>query len=232
MRQIRRHSRTAVLAALLLVALTGCGAAAQDPEVATARSDTSGDAGGSADPAADIPDEERMRAFASCMREHGVDMPDPQPGGPVRIGGGPGAGDRDTMEQAMQACRALMPNGGKPPQLSPEDLEKARAMAACMREHGVDVPDPDPANGGGVVMRRDSADGRPPVDDGTLEKAVQACRHLGPRPSGGSDDGGPRLSTGGPGSSGAGGSTGGSGGSTDGSGGPDGSSDGSAGGGG
>lgn len=214
-----------MLAALLLVALAGCGTAAQDPEVATAADsgDTSSDATDA--PAADVPDEERMRAFASCMRDNGVDMPDPQPGGPVRIGAGANRGDRDAMEKAMEACRSLMPNGGKPPELSPEDLEKARAMAACMREHGVDVPDPDPAGGGGIRIRRGAGeDGAPQVDEGALEEAMQACRHLGPQAPDGSD-GGPRVSRGeggGPGFS-VGGSSGSSG-SSDGS--SDGDSDG------
>lgn len=165
----------AVALAGLVLVLAGCGSA-DEPQVATAggagaaTSTTTGAA-----PAAD--DEERMRQFAACMREHGIDMPDPQPGGPVRIGGSNNKVDRDTMQAAMQACRSLMPNGGEPPKLSPEDLEKARAMAACMREHGVDVPDPDP-DSGGMVMRRD--ENSPRVDEEKMRQAFEACRHLGP----------------------------------------------------
>jgi hypothetical protein len=162
----------------LAVVLAGCGSAADDPQVASAGgagATTSTTAG--AEPAVD--DEDRMRQFAACMREHGIDLPDPQPGGGlVHIEGKPGDVDRDAMRAAMEACRSLMPNGGQPPRLSPEDLEKVRAMAACMREHGVDMPDPDPDSGGMMIPHGENAP--PPPDDETLRQAMEACRHLGP----------------------------------------------------
>lgn len=180
----------------LAMILAGCGSAADDPQVATAGgagTTTTSTAG--AEPAASaMDDEDRMRQFAACMREHGIDLPDPQPGGgPIHIEGKPGDVDRDTMRAAMQACRSLMPNGGQPPKLSPEDLEKARAMAACMREHGVDMPDPDPDTGGMLLSPGENAP--PPPDEETLKQAMQACRHLGPdfsveRRSGGGASGG------------------------------------------
>lgn len=187
------------MAVLLLVAMAGagCAGADQDPQVATANGTSdaraAGDGGsgdGSGDGSADeaVSDEDRMRSFAACMRENGVDMPDPEPGGGVRIGA-PGM-EPEVMERAMAACRELMPNGGEPPQLSPEDLEKARAMAACLREHGVDVPDPDPSGGGGVRVHLGEG-GEP--DREKLDAAMAACRHLGPQRgvrSGGDSPGG------------------------------------------
>lgn len=165
-------------AAVLLAAClgAGCAARAEEPQVASAGGGATTSAADTAEDQA-VSDEDRMRKFAACMREHGVDLPDPEPGAPVRIGG-PGA-DQDVLREAMDACRSLMPNGGEPPKLSPEDLEKARAMAACMREHGVDVPDPDPEGGGAVRIRPGDGAGIP--DREALDKALEACRHLGPQ---------------------------------------------------
>jgi hypothetical protein len=58
-----------------------------------------------------------MLAFAKCMREHGVDMPDPQfsssgGGGRVTIGvGGEGRIDPESQsfQDAQTACESLMP---------------------------------------------------------------------------------------------------------------------------
>ena len=59
-----------------------------------------------------------MLAFAQCMREHGIDMPDPQfeNGGRVMIGGGPGEDgegrssirESDEFQAAEEACGDLL----------------------------------------------------------------------------------------------------------------------------
>ena len=58
----------------------------------------------------------RALEFAQCMRDHGVDMPDPQfteDGGVMMQVGGPGQQlDPDTMQAAQEACNELM---GPPP---------------------------------------------------------------------------------------------------------------------
>jgi hypothetical protein len=87
------------------------------------------------------------RRHAQCMRDHGVPEADPrvQPNGDVQVGGGYDKQtlDDDVLAKAIEAC--------KPYQvvLSPEDqaqkLAGARAVAQCMRAHGVEnYPDPDP----------------------------------------------------------------------------------------
>jgi len=46
--------------------------------------------------------------FTRCMREHGVDMPDPQPGqggGMMFRGPGGGPGDQAKMESAQKGCQ-------------------------------------------------------------------------------------------------------------------------------
>jgi hypothetical protein len=54
--------------------------------------------------------EESMLKFARCMREHGVDVPDPKPGEGIRIGG-PGSKidpEDPSFQKAQKACEGLM----------------------------------------------------------------------------------------------------------------------------
>jgi hypothetical protein len=54
-----------------------------------------------------------MLAFAECMREHGIDFPDPQFDGGAVMVGGPGIDPEDPEFQAAQeACGELLP--GRP----------------------------------------------------------------------------------------------------------------------
>jgi hypothetical protein len=88
--------------------------------------------------------------FAKCMRQHGVDMPDPQrTGGGIKITARGKAGTRDldnpTMKAAQAACQKyLKAGGGKAP--SPAEQAKAKAAmlayTGCMRRHGVKIADP------------------------------------------------------------------------------------------
>jgi hypothetical protein len=97
--------------------------------------------------------------FAKCMREHGVDMPDPQLGEGGRITlGGPGTGPQDQakMETAQKACQKFLEKV-RPPEMSEEQEEKFKAQALkfarCMREHGIDMPDPQFQGGGRMTQR-------------------------------------------------------------------------------
>lgn len=139
------HRRlTAVLVAVPLAAafgLAGCGGADRDDGgVATA-------GGGGARPtlsAAALSEQERRIRFTDCLREQGLDVSDPEPGRNLpRLA--PGAKvDRGKLQDALRACREFAPNGGQPWQLDPEQVERVREFARCMREHGVpEFPDPD-----------------------------------------------------------------------------------------
>jgi hypothetical protein len=134
-----------------------------------------------------------MRNFAKCMRENGVNMSDPvQDGGGSRV---EVRGDKNLTPEKQQAadakCRHLQPNGGKPPTHSPEQVAQERKHAKCMREHGINMPDPD--DEGKVVMKATAS----PGSSGTFsvggdpnsqkfKDADKACRHLLPRMSEGS----------------------------------------------
>jgi hypothetical protein len=118
---------------------------------------------------------EQMRQFAQCMREHGVDVPDPgsDPGSGIRIT----TSDGPKSDTAMQACQHLLP-AGKLQTPSAEDLEKFRQYAQCMREHGIDMADPDPNGGGGLKISKGPNNGsdRLNPDDPTFQAAHDACK--------------------------------------------------------
>jgi hypothetical protein len=99
-------------------------------------------------------------AFARCMREHGVDVPDPRrdpdgmikiaPGGGTGPGGGPPPNPEDPkFRKADEACGKHLEDGAGAPDR--EELEANRdafvAYARCMRGEGIDMPDPGPDGG-------------------------------------------------------------------------------------
>ncbi|AUH40220.1 hypothetical protein [Streptomyces sp. CMB-StM0423] len=168
---MRRRMRTA-LAALplaLTLALAGCGSGGGDGTVATAGGEKK--KGGGKDPVADDMDEQMLQ-FARCLRENGVDVPDPEPGQGVNLNMD-GVGEAKA-ERAMEACREYDPaTTSKNDPISKELEEKLRAYSRCMRSNGVaDFPDPVP--GGGLQM--DGAIERDPDYDG----AAKACKKLMP----------------------------------------------------
>jgi hypothetical protein len=189
----RRWKLFAVLAVALaaLLGLAACGGAAEGSEIASA-----GSASAEPDPS-ETPEEEEEEEvdpdeaaleFAECMRDHGVDIPDPEPGesGGFRAFGGPDNDvDEQTMQEAMDACRDLMPQFDGPAEFDPEMEERLLAMTECMREHGIDMPDPT-SNGGGI--RLDLGD-NPDIDEDELRAAAEECREIAgmpePREAGG-----------------------------------------------
>jgi hypothetical protein len=119
-----------------------------------------------------------MLDFARCMRQHGVDMPDPKfEGGRVTMRQ---RGDNISPERAHAAEKACkhFQDAIKPPTLT--DAEKAEfkqralAQARCMRKHGIDVPDPVFDEDGGARMEIRKGDGIRP-DDPKFRAAERAC---------------------------------------------------------
>ncbi|WP_407561479.1 hypothetical protein [Streptomyces sp. 184] len=169
---MRRRTRSA-LAALPLVlalALTGCGSDdGGGGEVASAGGDEK--PGGGQEPVSKDPDEQMLQ-FSRCLRENGIDVPDPEPGQGVDLNMD-GVGEAKA-KRAMEACRRYDPaTTAKNDPISKELEEKLRAYSRCMRSNGVaDFPDPVP--GGGLQM--DGAIEKDPDYDG----AARACRKLMP----------------------------------------------------
>jgi hypothetical protein len=122
---------------------------------------------------------EKVRAYTKCMRENGVDMQDPEPGGAgvpgiPAIGGGTGpAGEAQAkkIDAAVEKCASLLPaDVGEGRKITPEDLAKARELSKCLRENGLpDFPDPDPETGA-VPLGQDVK-----VDRDKAAKAAEKC---------------------------------------------------------
>jgi hypothetical protein len=152
------------------------------------------------------------------MRDHGVDMPDPtfNDNGGVGItvngqAGGPKVGDA-TFDAAQKACQPIMDraqqNAPKPtPEQEAQMRDQALAFAQCMRDHGVDVPDPtfdgdghfkiekggpssDNSNSSDSTSSDSASDQGPmtdPMQDPKFKAAADACEQEG--------HGGPKFGT-------------------------------------
>ena len=153
--------RLAVLAGLFTL-VTACGSGGEDGGDGVA-SIPDGETTSSAAPQDDDKtDDDRMREYATCMKEHGFEV------GEMGEGSGmPAGADKEKYEKADSECKKLLPNGGAAPGgMSGEDLDEARELAKCLREHGLDVPDP---TGDGPLMTDETA------DQETIDKAMEAC---------------------------------------------------------
>ncbi|WP_327086759.1 hypothetical protein OIE66_31135 [Nonomuraea sp. NBC_01738] len=162
--------RTLLTASLLLLA-AGCAAQPAATGVASVTQPSAAPTGTAA-PAPSMDPQEKARKFAQCMRDNGVDMPDPDPDGKGSLGvlAGKTGGDKEKLRTAMTACRQYSPIKERG-ELTPQDIEQMRKFAACMRDNGVDMPDPDPSGNLSGVGRA----GMNP-DDPKFKKAFQTCR--------------------------------------------------------
>ncbi|WP_405979297.1 hypothetical protein [Streptomyces sp. NBC_00158] len=102
-----------------------------------------------------------------CLREHGIDAPDPEPGQDPRgmtVGGG---ADPQKMQEAMKACGMKGPGSGEGP--TQEQKDKELRWIRCMRENGVALKDPEYS--GGVK----SATEIPKGQEKAFEEAQKKC---------------------------------------------------------
>ena len=105
-----------------------------------------------------------MLEYAQCMRDNGIDMPDPQfdeDGGVTRSASRPDSGidpESEEFKAAEEECRPIMEEVRPDMELSPEEQaemqDRLTAMAECMREQGHDMPDPQVDDDGGVRVTR------------------------------------------------------------------------------
>jgi hypothetical protein len=150
----------------LLLAVSACGSHGGGDGVATA-----GHAKARASASATVGEQQKALLFARCMRQHGVDMPDPTfSGGGVSIAIRGGV-DPNKVKAATAQCKRYLPDGGQSQKANPKMLERARKLAACMRAHGIrKFPDPD-ANGGISIKAGPDLDPRSPA----FQAADKAC---------------------------------------------------------
>jgi hypothetical protein len=155
-----------VILLLAVTFLSGCGSS---PDSGIPTADGSGEGSVQEPDASHVPD---AQVYAQCMRDHGVDMSDPDP-----ATGLPQFGDAvDTssaaVQSALEACQDLMPAGIRG-ESGNDDLDAYLAFSACMRENGLpDFPDPQP---GAEGMFPDAGIDR---NNATFLQATEACQDL------------------------------------------------------
>jgi hypothetical protein len=139
--------------------------------------------------------------FSKCMREHGIDMPDPKRVGDGGISisgpaGGPGKarlkrGVPDPkMKTAEAACSKYMKMGGGGPPMDPAQQARMQdaffAYARCMRGKGVNMPDPKVTSrgvemsiqGGPASASSGGGPGGPGPESPAFKAADTACHHF------------------------------------------------------
>lgn len=122
--------------------------------------------------------------FAKCMRDHGLDVPDPTHGSDGGIQqkmnvdkDAPARSDQAAMDKAQKACEHFMVIGGGD---APDPAEQAKrqdafiAYARCMRAAGVNMPDPKFA-GNRVTMGVRAGAGGPNPDSPAFKAADKTC---------------------------------------------------------
>ncbi len=152
--------------------------------------------------------QEAFLDYTQCMRDEGIDLPDPQvfsagAGGGVVAGGGPqsidiatGAApggsapggplpdidpDSDEFKAAEATCKpildAVTSQIDVDPEVVAEQREQMLDFARCMREHGVDFPDPTFGDDGTMTVQigKDDDGGVEPPDPDVFQAANEAC---------------------------------------------------------
>ncbi|MEU8561721.1 hypothetical protein AB0C45_09550 [Streptomyces cyaneofuscatus] len=118
--------------------------------------------------------EDQALEHRKCLREQGLDIPEPKPGENgmgVTIDGG--SKSQKEMEKAFKACQDKAVGGG-PKELTQAEKDKMIAFARCMRKNGFDMP--DPKFDGGMAQAMPALKGS---EMKKFEKANKACESVG-----------------------------------------------------
>lgn len=148
--------------------------------------------------------EDAQVEFAECMRENGVDLPDPETsegGGGFRLEAGESGIDpeSETFQAAQEKCEPIIedaiPEGERP---DPAEIrDQLHQMTECLRDKGYDVPEPQIR-----ILGEDDGDGGaqgesegPPAgssddmeelrDDPEFQQAEEDCAEEAGLPEGG-----------------------------------------------
>ncbi|ADH70169.1 MULTISPECIES: hypothetical protein [Nocardiopsis] len=119
-------------AALAGLLLTGCGALGGGES-----------GGGGAEGGEETSAEEARLEFAECMRDNGHEMPDPEPDSEGGVAFALPEADQEGFKEALEACEEHLPVDEDAPDQQ-EVFEQDLKMAECLRENGIDIPDPRP----------------------------------------------------------------------------------------
>ncbi|MET0578655.1 MAG: hypothetical protein ABW122_08350, partial [Ilumatobacteraceae bacterium] len=115
--------------------------------------------------------------------------------------------DDPTFKDAQNACEPIMDNAVRPVEMDPEEEAEMReqllAFSQCIRDHGIDMPDPVFGENGRATLNLDDEEDsarRPDPGDEDFQTASAECSQDGgpfvasaSGPSGGTSDDGPTV---------------------------------------
>jgi hypothetical protein len=144
-----------VTASVMAITLAGCGGEGDAPKVPTAGGDSASAAsgktaapGGGDDVSAYV---NAQREWVNCLRENGVDAPDPDAKGQVDFGDNAALKKDTKFLNASEKCASLVAavpeslENANQPKLTPQQIKVKRDYADCMQKNGApDFPDPGP----------------------------------------------------------------------------------------
>ncbi len=171
---------------LIAAALTGC-SGTEDTEGVASLQTTQAAAEDPAEESPEVEAEQAMLDFTQCLRDQGLDVGDPTMGAdgnlqlpPIEVVGSP---DEDPeaamaeMDASFAACEEHLAGvtlGAPDPGAGVAFEDALVEYAGCMREQGIDMPDPDLSGGGGIIDL-----GSPtPGDEAEFEAAHRECREI------------------------------------------------------
>ena len=184
-------NRPTIVLLIIVVALiaAACGGDEAGNEVATLESTATSLSPDTTQPAEQVEfSEDQALEFSQCMRDQGLDFPDPT----LDADGNLTMGDLDmavfgstpdevraNLEGAMDDCSEYLEGvsfgGGQMPDLV-ELQDTFLEFSACMRENGYDIPDPD-FSGGGMGGFFEMGENINP-DDPAFQTALTECQSI------------------------------------------------------
>ena len=213
-----RNSRFAAVALCAALVLGACGGGGKGDGVATLSGSGSTSTTVKGKKASAKDQRDALLDYTRCLRKHGVQVADPTFGsngpsgnGGIKAGtanGGGGGGaiiangagsislpspDDPAFKAADKVCQPILRRAQQDlPAPSAEEQAKARdhalAFAKCMRQHGVDMPDPTFDSDGHISISVPGPAGGDAGKEGPLPQSFQdaqkACQHLMDLPGG------------------------------------------------
>ena len=126
--------------------------------------------------------EEGVLEFSQCMREEGIDFPDPT----LDIDGNPEFNElnienEEAFEEAFTSCedilrRALPEQFDLDPEVEAALIDASLEFSQCMREEGIDFPDPTPGEFGFFAFRDADVD----WSSDEVQEAFEVCQPENP----------------------------------------------------
>lgn len=155
------------VAVVALLVLSACSGGGNGDGVASAGGEQNAASSSETKNAPPLDEDAQALVFAECMRDNGIDMPDPGPGqrglGEAFQHEDVQAENQETLQQAIAACQDLMPQIEQEQHGDDLMLE----LADCLREQGLDVSD----NPFSDIHGGD-------FDQNELTAAMEVCRDL------------------------------------------------------